>query len=238
MKKAIIIGASSGIGRELAKILSQDGYTLGLTARRVQLLEELKGELPGPVYCTYMDVSDPGTSMESLEQLIEEMGGTHLVVISAGTGFLNPELNWADEKKTIDTNISGFAATANIAYRYFEKSGRGHLVGISSVAAIRGGRQAPAYNASKAFLSSYLEGLRSRACKAGIPIAITEIRPGYVDTRMAQGEGLFWVASPRKAAEQIYAAIRGKVRLAYITRRWALIGFLLRIMPDFFLERL
>jgi short-subunit dehydrogenase len=238
MKKAIIIGASSGIGRELAVVLSKDGYTLGLAARRVQLLEELKSALAGPAYCRYMDVSDPAASMDSLVRLIEEMGETDLIVISAGTGSLNPALEWMDEKKTIDTNVIGFAATANIAYRYFEKRGRGHLVGISSVAALRGGRQAPAYNASKAFVSNYLEGLRSRANKADLPITITEIRPGFVDTRMARGEGIFWMASPRKAAEQTYGAIRRKAKRAYVTKRWSLIGFLLAIMPDFLFEKL
>ena len=84
----------------------------------------------------------------------------------------------------------------------------------------------------------YREGLRIRARKAALPITITEIRPGLVDTSMARGEGLFWGATPRKAAEQIYGAILRKAKRAYVTRWWSLIGFLLGIMPDFIFEKL
>ena len=102
-------------------------------------------------------------SMESFKGLIEEMGGVELVVISAGIGFINPELNWPEEKATIDVNVTGFAALANVAFRHFEQMQSGHLVGISSIAALRGSRIAPAYSASKAFVSNYMEGLRFRA---------------------------------------------------------------------------
>ncbi|MHC1726804.1 MAG: SDR family NAD(P)-dependent oxidoreductase [Syntrophobacteraceae bacterium] len=232
MKRAVVIGASSGIGRELAVILSSEGYTVGLAARRLHLIEELKENLPGPAYLKQIDVADPVSAMDLLEQLISEMGGADLIVISAGTGALNPGLEWTEEKRTIDTNVSGFTAMANAAFRHFEQAGRGHLVGISSIAAIRGSRQSPAYNASKAFEANYLEGLRARAMKARLPIVVTDIQPGLVDTRMAQGEGLFWVASPQKAARQIYDAIERKAKLAYVTKRWSLIAWLLKILPD------
>ena len=121
--------------------------------------------------------------------------------------------------------------------RYFLCRGAGHLVGISSIAALRGSREAPAYNASKAFASNYLEGLRCLAARSGLPIFVTDIIPGFVDTRMAQGEGLFWISSPQKAAEQIFSAIKARRRRAHITRRWRLIAFLLRFMPDFIYEK-
>jgi short-subunit dehydrogenase len=209
LKKAVVIGASSGIGRELSLLLGSSGYALGLAARRVELLEELAGKLPAAVV-RGIDVSSPHQAMERLELLIKDMGGVDLVVISAGTGHLNPELEWELELDTIAVNVTGFAAMANVAMRHFMEQGRGHLVGISSIAALRGGAAAPAYNASKAFVSNYLQGLRQKVGRLGLPITITDIQPGLVDTAMAKGEGLFWVQSPDKAAAQIMEAIRAQ----------------------------
>jgi short-subunit dehydrogenase len=238
MKRAVVIGASSGIGKELAIILSQNGFAVGLMARRIDLLEELRSSLPNPAFSRQADISDHAQAMAVMGDLVEEMGGVDLVVISSGTGFINPDLDWEKEKATIDVNVIGFAAMANVAFCHFLKTGRGHLVGISSIAAIRGSGGAPAYGASKAFMSNYLEGLRISARKAGLSIAVTDIQPGFVDTAMAKGQGLFWVASPQKAARQIYDAIRRKARHAYVTKRWSVIGWLLKVLPDFIYSRL
>ena len=193
MKKAVIIGASSGIGARLAGLLAEDGYTLGLVARRVHLLEELARSLPSRCFVRGIDVSAVPEAMEAFDGLLAEMGGVDLAIISAGTGFINPDLDWITEKETIDTNVTGFAAMANVAFRHFLAKGSGHLVAVSSIAALRGSGQAPAYNASKAFISNYMQGLRQKAAKAGAPILITDIRPGLVDTAMAKGDGLFWI---------------------------------------------
>jgi short-subunit dehydrogenase len=238
MKRAIVIGASSGIGKELAIVLSQNGLAVGLMARRIDLLQELTGNLPNRAFSRQADISDYPQAMASLENLIEEMGGVDLVVISSGVGFINPDLDWAKEKETIDVNVIGFAAMANVAFRHFVKAGSGHLVGISSIAAIRGSGGAPAYAASKAFMSNYLEGLRISARRAGLPIAVTDIQPGFVDTALAKGPRLFWVASPQKAARQIYEAIRRKARHAYVTRRWSVIGWILKFLPYFIYSKL
>jgi len=238
MKRAIVIGASSGIGKELAVVLSQNGFAIGLMARRIDLLEELRSSLPNPAFSRQADISDSSYAMAILENLIKEMGGVDLIIISSGIGFINSDLNWAMEKKTLDVNVSGFTAMANVAFRHFVRAGRGHLVGISSIAAIRGSGVTPAYNASKAFMSNYLEGLRVRARKAGLPILVSDIQPGFVDTALAQGKGLFWVASPQKAAGQIYKAIHSKAKHAYVTRRWSVIAWLLKVLPDFLYAKL
>lgn len=109
-----------------------------------------------------MDVSKK-EAPSNLQSLIDEMQGVDLIVISAGTGSLEPDLPWNKEKETIETNVLGFSAIANIAYHHFFKKNSGHLVGISSIASIRGG-EAPAYNASKAFVASYLQGLTDSKC--------------------------------------------------------------------------
>ncbi len=233
---AIIIGASSGIGEALARLLSSEGYRAGLCARRRQLLMALQSDLPGSVV-KEMDVSKPNEAIELFRELLEEMGGAGLVVISAGTGFINPELELQKEKATIDVNVLGFCAIANATVKYFIERGQGHLVAISSVAALIGSRQAPAYSASKAFVSNYLEGLRAMMRNLQLPITITDIRAGFVDTAMAQGSAIFWMASREKAARQIYQAITKKRAYVYVTRRWRLIAWLFKIMPHSLLLR-
>jgi short-subunit dehydrogenase len=122
--------------------------------------------------------------------------------------------------------------------KQFIKQGSGHLVGISSIASIRGGRAAPSYNASKAYESNYLEGLRQKVKNMALPITVTEIIPGFVDTAMAKGEGIFWSAPPHKAAVQIFEAIGAKKSKAYITKRWSVIAWFLKLLPSFIYERL
>lgn len=231
MKKAIVIGATSGIGLELARLLAKAGYVVGAAGRREGLLRQLQDEFPGKIHIKVIDVVKP-EAMGLLKALIADTGGADLVVISSGTGFINGELAWAREKETIDVNVSGFAAMCNTAYEHFRANGSGQLVGISSIAAIRGSGEAPAYNASKAFVSNYLDGLRQNAAKLKLPIVVTDIQPGLVDTAMAKGEGLFWVAPPAKAAAQILGAIQKKRSHAYITKRWGLIALLLKLLPD------
>ncbi|MFW5686570.1 MAG: SDR family NAD(P)-dependent oxidoreductase [Halanaerobium sp.] len=175
--------------------------------------------------------------MADLENLIEEMNGVDLIIISAGCIFINHELKFEKEKKTIELNVMAFTKMINVAYKYFSQKKEGHIVGISSIAALKGGYDAPAYHASKAFVSNYMEGLRIKAKKSKSPILITDIKPGYIDTDMAVKENLFWVAEPKKAALQIYNAIYKKKDYAYITKRWRLIAWLLKIVPDFIYKR-
>jgi short-subunit dehydrogenase len=238
MKAAIVIGASSGIGRALAKILGSNGYAVGLAGRRLKLLSDLQSELPSPSYIKTLDVSNPAEAIALLRELIAEMKNVDLFVISAGTGFVNPDLSWEWEKRTIDVNVSGFAAVANVAAEHLQARGSGHIVGISSLAAIRGGGESPAYNASKAFVSNYLEGLRHRFGKRKLPIVVTDVQPGFVDTAMAKGDGLFWVASPSMVAQQIFEAIQKRKKHIYVTKRWRVVAWLLKAMPDWIYNRL
>jgi short-subunit dehydrogenase len=238
MKKAIVIGASSGIGRQLAKVLAENDYVVGLVGRRIELLRELQNEITRDSYISSFDISRLEQAQSSLEALIQEMNGVELIVISAGCGFLNPDLDFIKERETIDVNILGYAAMANVAFKHFCVQGIGHIVAVSSIAGLRGSAEAPAYGASKAFVSNYMEGLRKKAYKLGIPITVTDIQPGFVNTAMAQGEGLFWIATPEKAAQQIYEAIVNKRSRAYITKRWRIIAWLLKILPDWLYNKI
>ena len=238
MKTAIIVGASSGIGQALAKILAQEGYRVGLVARRLPLLQALQRDIGQQAVIKPIDIADTSEAVTRFAELIQELGRVDLIVLSAGIGFINPELDWAKEHDTIAVNVTGFAAIANVAMQQFLKQGCGHLTNISSIAALRGSGEAPAYNASKAFESNYLEGLRHKVAKLRLPVTITDIQPGFVDTAMAQGEGLFWVASPDEAARQIYRAIQRHRKHAYVTRRWRLIAWLFKLAPDALYHRL
>lgn len=238
MDKAIIIGASSGIGRELANILSKEKYTLGLMARRSELLFELQRELPTKSYVKNIDISKPDEAMSKLTELIHEMNGVDLIIITSGIGNLNNELNWNEEKETIDVNVTGVTAIINISLKHFMEKNYGQLVVISSIACLRGDKEAPAYSASKAYISNYLDGIRCKVKKNKNNITITDVRPGLVDTDMAKGEGLFWVQSPQKVACQIHKKIKQKKKIVYVTKRWAVIAIILRYMPDWIYHRL
>ena len=226
--KAIIIGATSGIGRELAKQLSADGYIVGITGRRSHLLDSLEHELENPCFKATMDLSRTDESVSALKKLLDAMGDVDTIIINSGTGSSEDGFPLSDELGILAVNVTGFVAMANTAFHYFNPRRKGHIVGISSVAAERGGT-ATCYHASKAFVSSYLEGLGCRSSD----IDITDIRPGFVDTAMAKGDELFWVAPVEKAAAQILTAIKQKHRVAYITKRWRLIALLMKCMPFF-----
>ena len=161
-----------------------------------------------------------------------------VIIINAGVGIINHELLFEDEKKMIDTNVSGFVGMANVAVKYFSKVKSGHIVGISSIAALMGNDRSPAYNASKAFVSNYMAGLRRKMIKAGLDVALTDIRPGFVNTPMIEEKETFWVAPAEKAAIQIYDAIKCKKKKVYITKRWNIIALILALMPDWIYNRL
>lgn len=152
--------------------------------------------------------------------------------LCAGTGELNPELSYQLEEPTLLTNVIGFTNIADWGFRYFEQQKSGHLVTISSVGGTRGSGIAPAYNASKAYQINYMEGLRQKATKSPYSIYTTDIRPGFVDTAMAKGEGLFWVTPVDKAVKQIKKAISKKKKVAFISKRWRYVTILFRLLPS------
>ena len=234
---AVIIGASSGIGEALAHQLNREGWRLGLLARRLDRLEALRQTLAPDTVVRRLDVTrDDAAAI--VDEVLDELGGVDLVVISAGAGHNNRNLNVELDVDTVTVNVLGFMKTAQVAVRHFLKRGRGHLVGITSIAALRGNAAGAAYAASKAFQSVYLDGLRDLARQSGLPIVITEVQPGAVDTAMLKTErplpAVAWwllVSSPAKAARQIMRAIRKRAKHTYITRRYAPIALLLKLLP-------
>lgn len=230
MKKAIIIGATSGIGRALAKRLTDNNYKVGITGRRSDKLTTLSNNNSEKFQVSSFDVTSAG-SLKKLDELVAKLGGLDLLVFSAGMGELNENLDTVTELHTIELNVNSFTKVAVWAYHFFKKQGYGHFLGITSVAGLRGNGHAPAYNATKSYQINYLEGLQHRAAKENLSIHFTDVRPGFVDTAMAKGEGLFWVASTDIAAKQIFNLIKRKQKVGYVTKRWRLISILLRVIP-------
>jgi len=208
-QKIVIIGATSGIGKRMAELYAGKKYRIGISGRRMEFLQEIKHQFPQQIEYECFDVTGK-ENISHLNILVNKLGGMDILVISAGTGEPSKELSWEIDKTTVDTNVSGFTEIANWAFNYFLKQGHGQLVTISSVAAIRGGSWAPAYNASKAFQSSYFEGLSIKARRLRKDITITCIESGFVDTKMAKADGIFWLVPVDKAARQIINAIENK----------------------------
>lgn len=237
MPKAIIVGASSGIGKALALVLAARGYKTGITGRRKEALESLQKTHPDQFTIRCFDCTQADNTLE-LEALTQELGGLDLLILSAGTGDLNEQLDPALENRTNQLNVLAFTEIAGWAYQHFQAQGKGHLVAITSIGGLRGSRMAPAYNASKAYQLNYLEGLRQKAHREGKRVNITDIRPGFVDTAMAKGPGQFWVARPEKAARQIFKHIRNQRSVVYVTHRWRLFAILMQWIPRGVYKRL
>lgn len=238
MKKAMVVGATSGIGKQLALQLAAQGYQVGITGRRLELLMELKVLNPEQFIVSDFDVTNTTNVPACLQQLTDALGGLDLLILSSGTGKINPELAPGIEKYTNEVNVAGFTAVAGWAFHYFQQQGFGHFAAISSVAGLRGSRQAPAYFASKAYQQNYLEGLRQKARHVKLPVYITDIRPGFVDTAMAAGEHLFWMATAEKAAGQIINALGKKRGVVYVTKRWRLVALMLKLLPGWLYMRM
>ena len=229
-KKIIIVGASSGIGREIASRYAAAGHMVGITGRRQHLLEELQREYPGQIKISSFDVMGEENE-KMIRELINELSGLDLLIYNSGYGDPSKQLNWEIENRTTRTNVNGFVEIVTHAFNYFVEKGEGQIAITSSVAALRGNSWAPAYSASKAFMSNYAEGINAKASRLKKDIVVTDIRPGFINTKMAKGTGQFWVVAKEKAAEQIMGAIEKKKRVAYVSKRWWLVAQAMKLLP-------
>lgn len=235
-KKVLIIGGSSGLGRELATIYASKGATVTVVARRGQLLNDLKIEHP-EIRIRQADIADPAMHT-IIGELIHDMKGLDLVIICASIIHFNPELHAHPEEETIEVNVKGFVRILTVVWPYFKSQGNGQIAGVTSIAAIRGNKMAPAYHASKSFQQIYLESLRVRAGFEKNNICITELIPGFMDTAMGRSDRSFWVATVKKAARQSYNGIENKRKRVFITKRWRFLYYLQKHLPIFIYDRI
>jgi short-subunit dehydrogenase len=236
-KRIIIVGATSGIGRRVAELYAEKQNMVGITGRRNELLKEIQQQFPEKIITECFDVT--GTeNISAIQSLVNKLGGLDLLIYSSGIGQASKELSWQIDKLTVDTNVNGFIEIANWGFNYFVKQGHGTLVTISSIASIRGNSWAPAYNASKAFQSSYFEGLAIKAARMKKDIAVISIEPGYVKTDMAKGAKIFWALSNEKACRMIVDVIEKNKRKSQLSIRWWFVAGFLRIAPYWLYKRL
>ena len=267
-KKAIIVGASSGIGHEVAKLLLADGWRLGVAARREEKLRELQAQAPERVEIMDIDVTSDDADQRLLA-LIDRLGGIDLYFHASGIGFQNRELDADIELRTAETNAKGFMRMLGAAYRYFAASSRpsregansceqaekgatprggrdGVIAAITSIAGTKGLGPAPAYSATKALQAAYLEALEQQACQRGLPIHILDIRPGFVDTALLRPsdpskEAAFtypMMMRPADVARDIVRSIYKRRHVRIIDWRYRLLTAAWRLVPRWLWRRI
>lgn len=231
MKKAIVIGASSGLGQEVAKLLLADGMQLGIAARRVERLEEVKALAPDRVEVYAIDVTSD-EAPQALDALIEKVGGMDLFFYASGVGNQNMELEPEIELKTVNVNGMGFTRMIGAAYRYMAKHGGGHIAVISSIAGTKGLGAAPSYSATKALQNAYIQSLEQQANMRGLKISFTDLRPGFVATELLGDDPKYPVLlTPEKVAREMVSAIKHRRHVWVIDWRWRIITAMWRRIP-------
>lgn len=229
-KKVIIIGATSGIGREVANIYIAQGWKVGVAGRRAQELETLRLTAPEQVFTQVLDVTKDNAP-QKLQELIEQIGGMDVFLLSSGIGKQNYSLQTDIELATAATNVEGFIRMTNAAFHYFEKQGYGHLAIISSIAGTKGLGAAAAYSATKRFQNTYMEALEQLARMNKLNISFTDIRPGFVATPLLKDDSYPLLMKATKVAYQIVKAINKKKRIAIIDWKYQILVFFWRLIP-------
>jgi short-subunit dehydrogenase len=242
-KSVMITGATRGLGEGLARQFAARGYKLAITGRKAEDLESLKRELQSvsPQVCARtLDVTDFDTVPIVLRECAEELGGLDIVIVNAGVAIAARagEGKFEQMRATIDVNLTGAIATADAAIELFREQGRGQLVGISSVAALRGIPGQGAYSATKAGFSKYLEALRCETHEGSI--SITELAPGYIDTDLNRSlKSRPFVVSAEKGTRIMADLIEKRVSFRYVPPwPWSLVAQFMKLLPVTLLRKL
>ena len=237
-KKVIIIGATSGIGREVALVYIAQGWTVGAAGRREAELESLRAMAPEQVFTQVLDVTKDDAA-EHLQTLINKVGGMDLFLLSSGIGKQNYTLESEIELATAATNVEGFIRMTNAAYHYFEKQGHGHLAVISSIAGTKGLGAAAAYSATKGFQHMYIDALDQLSRMKKLNISFTDIRPGFVATPLLKSSKRYpMLMHAPIVALDIVDALKRKKRVAIIDWRFRLLVGFWRLIPKWIWLRL
>ena len=237
-KKAIIVGASSGIGREVALLLLKDGWRIGVAARREEPLMELKAIAPERVEVMPIDITKADAG-EQLLTLARQLGGMDLYFHASGIGKQNRTLTEDIELRTMATNAVGFTRMIGTAYRYFAERGEGHIAAITSIAGTMGLGPAPAYSATKAMQSTYLQALEQQTRQRGLNIKFTDIRPGFVATALLDDDFPYpMLMKPQVVARDIVESIRRGRHVRVIDYRYRALTFVWRLIPRWIWRRI
>ena len=235
--RIIIIGATSGIGREVAKLYIAQGWQVGIAGRRAEEVESLRKEAPEQVFSEVLDVTLEDAPCR-LQSLIDKVGGMDIFLLSSGIGKQNPTLTPDIELKTAATNVEGFIRLTTAAWHFFEKQGYGHIAAISSIAGVKGLGIAPAYSATKRFQNTYLDALDQLARMNKLNITFTDIRPGFVATPLLKDDNYPLLMKAPQVAQSIVKAIQQKKRIVVIDWRYRILVFFWKLIPHWIWVRL
>ena len=256
-KRAIVMGATSGIGQEVAKLLAANGYEVGIAGRREERLVQMAQATPGIVTHRQIDVTKEEAPTE-LHKLIEELGGMDLYFHSSGIGWENVALDADKELKTVETNGVGFVRMVSAAYNWFaeqkadeakqraegdeqkasDKERKARIACITSIARTRGLGAAPAYSATKRMQAHYLECLSQQARMRHLNIGITDIRPGFVATDLIAGSHFPLQLKAEDVARTIVRAIERGSEVVTIDWRYRLLVAAWQLIPRWLWVRL
>jgi short-subunit dehydrogenase len=242
--RAVVVGASSGIGEAIALAIAQGGGSVALVGRREGELRRVETAIRaagrGQAQVYVHDVTDFDATPALFQRIVDGLGGLDTMVYAAGVmpAVEESEYSFAKDRAMVAVNLLGAMAWLNLGAAHCEAARGGTLIGIGSVAGERGRRGAPGYGASKAGMHSYLESLRNRLARHGVNVVT--IKPGFVDTAMTRGKpGMFWLISPRQAAAATLAlARRGDSASGFVPARWGLVALVVRTIPSFLFRRL
>lgn len=237
IKRAVIVGATSGIGREVACRLWDEGVSVGIAGRRAGLLEAFAEERGERVEWSAIDITSADAGGRLLE-LIGRLGGVDLIFLCSGVGSQNIGLDPEIELATAETNVVGFTRMVDAAFNYFKDRGGGHIAVVSSIAGTKGLGVAPAYSATKRFQNIYVQSLAQLAATLRVPVTFTDIRPGFVDTDLLKSGHYPMLLRPEYVARLIVKAVRRRRRVAVIDWRYRLLVAGWRLIPRWLWERL
>jgi short-subunit dehydrogenase len=222
--RALVTGASRGIGRALATTLAARGATVGLAARSTTELEQLASTLPGEHHVLTCDVADSASTQRAIEAFVSATGGLELLIANAGITYYGPfkdqELEKA--KQMSEVNWHGTLHTVHFGLPHLLNAGRGHIVIVSSGAGLRSFPQAAVYGATKAAQRMFAEALRHEL--AGTGVSVTVVHPGEIATSLHNHEkdrmpawyrGGTEAAPPQELADKIIAAVEKDERAVY-----------------------
>lgn len=233
MKKIIIVGASSGMGRRLALDFARLGWRVGIAARREDQLKEIKARNPDRIEYAAIDVASQD-AVDRFYNLIEQLDGMDYLVYAAGCGWRNPDLDEASDEQTIAVNVLGFTKIVNAAYKYYKRTAnvdRGHIACITSVGGTKGIGISATYSASKRYQWTYLQAIDQLAHQQHVNVAISDLRPGFVDTALLAGRRYPLEMSLDYVAPRLERAIIRAPRVKIIDSRWAIVTALWRMIP-------
>lgn len=236
-KSVLITGATRGLGENLARHFAARGYRLALTGRKQEELDRLGAELAGTapqIVLATLDVTDYDAIAGVIRRCAEQLDGLDIIVVNAGVAF-NAQVGKGHfdlMRQTIDVNLTGAIATSEAAVALFRAQGRGQLVGISSVAAVRGVRGQGAYCATKAAFSRYLESVRLETKRDGI--VVTDLAPGYIDTDLNRAiANRPFLVTAQKGTGIMVDLIERKVGFRYVPPwPWTLVAQVMKWLPD------